>query len=374
MPDGSKKRNRNDLSLLHNGSKNPVCMGCPVCPDFKVCGGLNVKKSLFDCSELCQCSTNEERNSCELACPNNPPKFVARYHEVSGWELKDDQGPFTPIPVFPEMVPLIKDKSCRKQLFYGDTVALRLDQLFSKKTGEFKFKTRHEINERFGLAPSTRILISSVSFDECLERFWDKGRRAGLVEQIASINPELMTVPNFSLFSDVPRQENLYNMKRIVKCWSELAKIQIPCAIHLNARTDRDWERWIDFLNNHPEITAVSFEFTSGAKGSRGQWYQQKLLDMASRVMSSLTLILRGGTRHLEPLSKGFDQIVFVYAKPYVATMNRQRFVWEPGKPLAWKTDITPKGQPLDELFSHNVAVATRMVTDRTQSKVMVVT
>jgi len=33
------------------------------------------------------------------------------------------------------------------------------------------------------------------------------------------------------------------NMKRIAICWSELASCGIAASLHLNARTDRDWER-----------------------------------------------------------------------------------------------------------------------------------
>src|SRR5207249_4165551 len=51
-----------------------------------------------------------------------------------------------------------------------------------------------------------------------------------------------------SMFLDVPRWDNLHNMKRIALCWSELVSRGLPTSLHLNARTDRDWERWIEFI------------------------------------------------------------------------------------------------------------------------------
>jgi hypothetical protein len=41
----------------------------------------------------------------------------------------------------------------------------------------------------------------------------------------------------------VPRLDNLFNMKRIALVWSEIQREGMPCALHLNARTDRDFER-----------------------------------------------------------------------------------------------------------------------------------
>jgi len=358
------KEKSNDPSLLHDSTQFPTRLGCQGCPDLKFCGGLAVKKAMFDCTTLCTC-TPSQREKCELACPLNPSKLVTRFREIGGWDLVIPPARFLPTPKLPSMVPLIKDGARRRAAYRGRAVGIRLESLFSKRNGAPRFKSRTELCDRYRLSVDTPLLINGIHIDQPLERYWDKGRAANLAEHISALKPDLMTVPNFSLFTDVPRHENMYNMRRIVTSWYELVECNVPCALHLNARTDHDWTRWIAFLGEHPEITAVAFEFTTGAAGRRGKWYCRQLLKVASASMRPLTLVLRGGSRYLRRLAREFEQVVFVYAKPYVATMNRQSFVWAPGQPLEWESTPTAPEDPLDSLFAHNVSVAEQMVASR---------
>lgn len=361
---------KNNQSLHHDSGRWPRCMGCQRCSDLDVCGGLAIKRKVFDCMEFCNCE-DEDKPNCELACPLNPPKFVSRFREVGGWSLQIENGPRLKLPQLPEFVPLIKDGACRLVQFQGDAVALRLDRLFNHNNGLLKFDSRRQLNTRYKIGPKISLLINAIGFDEGLERYWDRGRKADLLSQIRALEPALMTSPNFSLFTDVPRHENLYNMRRIVMCWHEIVTAGIPCALHLNARTDHDWKRWAEFLRVHDEVEIVACEFTSGNRGRRGRWYSKKLVELAQEIDRPLCLVIRGGTRYLSRLSTAFDRLIFVHAKPYVATMNRQRFTWEnDGHPLSWETVLMPQNEPLDELFAHNVCVASRMVRDRIAGKV----
>src|SRR6185295_10010184 len=133
--------------------------------------------------------------------------------------------------------------------------------------------------ERFAVAPGTPILVTGVSYEQPIENYWGLARGAGFLDDLAALSPALVTTPNFSLFSDKPREDNLYNMKRIAICWYELATRRIPAALHLNARTDQDWRRWREFLAAHPEINAVAFEFATGtAAKARAAWHLHHLL------------------------------------------------------------------------------------------------
>src|SRR5205085_1458214 len=103
------------------------------------------------------------------------------------------------------------------------------------------------------------------------------------------------------------------NMKRIAICWHDFAKRGIPTALHLNARTDRDWQRWIEFLNVHDEITSVAFEFATGAAPlQRARWYVRQLKVMAERVRRPLQLVVRGGWPFLSILRTHFSAVVFI--------------------------------------------------------------
>jgi hypothetical protein len=354
-------RKKNDRSLFSNAEKNRLCFGCPSCVDFQTCGGLSVKAPLMDCLDLCECAI-EERHRCDRICPKSPANFVSRYREVGGWELDVPEGRTLPNVDLPEMIPIVKDRACRTSEFAAHGAAVPLQRIFSMRSGNLSAANRTSLDTRFQLATGNPLVITGVGYDDGLERYWEQGRAADLARQIAGLNVALMTSPNFSLFTDVPRHENLYNMKRIVICWEELIKQGVPTALHLNGRTDHDWVRWTNFVIAHHEISSVAFEFTSGSAGRRARWYVRKLRAFAAKVERKLTLVIRGGTAHLGELAGVFDRVVVLSMKPYVATMRRQRLEWRANEPLRWHSDPTPEGTALDALFSYNVSVAARMV------------
>jgi hypothetical protein len=357
----SSPRSANDPRLLYD-PRLPTCLGCLPCPDYAACGGLRVARQLFDCTALCHCP-EAERGHCHLVCPNHPVHYGARLREVGGWELRVDHASEVPVPRLPSLVPLVKNGNARRALFEGGVVALPLARLFFSKSGRPRFADREAVSRHFKLARATKLVIDSVGYDRPLEAYWARARGEGLPEHLRRLEPALMTVPNFSLFIDIPRPDNLYNMKRIVRCWEELAGLGIPTALHLNARTDRDWERWACFLKDHPQVTVVAFEFTSGsAAPDRADWYAQKLLGMPATIRRPLTLVFRGARRHLADFSKEFQHVVYISADPFVRTMKRRRLSWQPGTSARWEPVWTLEGQPLDELFAHNVQRTSEMI------------
>jgi hypothetical protein len=78
----------------------------------------------------------------------------------------------------------------------------------------------------------------------------------------------LVTAPNYSLILNVPRQDNLHNMKRIALVWAEFMAGGVACALHVNGRTPYDYMRWRDFVAERPEVRHIAFEFGTGAGSS----------------------------------------------------------------------------------------------------------
>jgi hypothetical protein len=153
-----------------------------------------------------------------------------------------------------------------------------------------RFGTRSALLQRFRLADDTLIILNGTDHDPPLERWWKLEHRAAVTRNLARLGIDLVTTPNYSLFDDVPRPDNFYNMKRIALIWSEMQREGLACALHLNARTDRDWERWTEFLNAHPEIGHVAFEFATGAGArSRIKWHVAQLCGLTGAVKHPLT-------------------------------------------------------------------------------------
>lgn len=356
------RRMRADPDLWHEGDR-PMQMGCLNCPEQALCGGLNVAAGIFDCLDLCKCTGPETCTN--VVCPRNSSHFVARVREVGGFHFDIPASPGTEECPLPTYIPLLYGRSKRVGQLTTPAVAVPLHNLFHSRTGDLRFQTRSSLAKHFRFSPETRLVITGVAEDRQLEAYWSAGRAAHVSEALRQLSPDLVTSPNFSSFSDVPRWDNLQNMKRIALCWHELASAGIPTALHVNARTDRDWDRWIELLVAHPEIATIAFEFGTGAAArSRGEWHAEKLRYVRDRVGRPLRLVIKGGLAFLRILRISGASIVFVDSSAYMRTMKRRALVRSSAGRLRWRRTPTMVETPLDNLLQLNVMNAERHVHD----------
>lgn len=345
----------NSRTLWHDSTKRPRSLGCQNCTFLQSCGGLNVGAGTFDCLTYCRCI---DYATCDIVCPNKESHYVARSMEVQGiWKFSNVlKAPYLPKPTVPNIVPMIYNSSARTRSPRTSAVALSLYEIINKISGNIRFSTRQEMLEYFILDEDTKIILSGTEIDKCLERWWKLENRESVIEGIRHLGIQLITTPNYSLFNDVPRHDNAYNMKRIALAWSEIQRQDIPCALHINARTDRDWELWLEFLNIHTEIEYVAFEFGTGAASEkRISWYVEKLVELASNIERSLHLLVRGGISEVPSLYRAFEAITVIDTNAFIRTQKRRRAIYRNGK-LTWKTYLTSSGQPIDDLLDLNIA------------------
>jgi hypothetical protein len=346
---------------LHDEEANPCAIGCSGCVDFEICGGLHTHDGFFDCSSLCNCPDKER---CDKVCRAAPGRLVKRMWEVDGFGLENVQraSPL-PVPSLPAVVPLIGNGSCRSQLLQAEAVSIPLSDLYNLRNGEFKVGSAAALAARYKLAPGTPIVASGVDHDERIEPFWKLHGRPGFLKDLAKLGVVLFTAPNYSMFLNVPRPDNLHAMKRIAWVWAEMTKAGLPTALHINARTDHDYRRWGEFIRYRDEVRALAFEFGTGAgHGDRMDWHAQRLAKLADEAGRPLTLVVRGGSRVLPLFRKHFAQVVFLDSVSFMRTMKRRKaWVNRAGK-LRWRSSLTAKGAPLDDLLNHNLAVVKRQV------------
>jgi hypothetical protein len=158
----------------------------------------------------------------------------------------------------------------------------------------------------------------------------------------------------------------MHNMKRILICWSELVGAGLPASLHINARTDRDWERYLEFIGEREEVRSIAVEFGTGlARRDRGRWYANKLLWLAHQVSRELHIVLRGGVKYLGEISDAFGSVTLLDTSSFVRSMNRRRLEWQPGNTRVWRSLQMKETEPLDDLLQFNVARVAAMNADR---------
>lgn len=339
-------------SLFHNPNYTSG-LGCSVCPEKNDCGG-EFTPNLFDCMTKC-CNNPKE---CDYICKKDIESFLEYFHSVNGFAFEDiPRVVAVPFPLLPYTIPLINNFSNRTKPLQVGAVAIQLRHLFNHNTGIIKFESKEHLANHFGFSTNAKIIISGVSKDVSLEDYWFLSRDNNkLAKHISRLKPDLITSPNFSVFLDSPRYDNLFNMKRILICWSELYSYGIPTSIHLNARTDRDWDRWIEFIKEREEVNSISFEFATGASfAKRGKWHTANLIRIASEVKRNIQLVIRGGYKYLNELHKAFPNLVYIDTTSFIKSVKRQALIWQDENNFQWVSAASPEMENIDELLSFNI-------------------
>lgn len=340
--------------FFHRANRT-LSLGCVDCPQKGYCGGLYADQGLFGCESLChQCESAE---ACDFVCKKYPAKFFAHVREIGGFDLNSlPRTAAQPFPEVPSVVPLIFDPYGRSSVLKAPAVAVKLSALYSRRSGRLKVESRADVARRFRFAEDAKLIVVGVDNDPAIENFWVKARAADIARQLAAIAPDLITTPNFSLPADVTRVDNIHAMKRIGMCFVEFRQAGLPASLHLNARADRDWERWVEFVSLRDEIVSVTVEWDTGARiRERGDWLFRKLQILATSIRRPLHLIMKGGDNYLPALSELFASITFIDSTSFMKTIQRYQLDNRASAKRSWRKVRTAAKEPLDDLFQFNV-------------------
>jgi hypothetical protein len=341
--------------MWDEGDSVPMALGCTACLDRKPCGGIRKEDRVFSCLDNC-CRSPA---TCDSMCPNNPPLFMAKMREINGLEL-DNLPASKPCPAqpLPGYVSYIYHGNRRAAPLDVEAVALPL-RLFYCPEGTLRFTSRAEIEAKFHIGPRAAIVLIGSGRDKAIEDWWElSARRAAVLAALRGLGVVLITSPNYSMFTNEVRYNDMHSMKRIGIVWQEIVEAGIPGAYHLNAATQHDYERLTGFITERPEVTDVSFEFKTGAAWRRRlPFHIAELSQLAGRVGRPLHLVMIGGTIALPALSAAFARVTYVDTSAFMKTMHRQRlYLGNDGK-IKKTSELTLTGQPLDRLLGDNVAM-----------------
>lgn len=339
---------------------------CTTCSFVRECGGLYTTSTLLGCQQHCRC-TPADRNQCQRACICNHKKLVDRIREIHRFDLDLPRIEPKQLGNFPLLIPVIQAGYLRHAECSSEVIGLKMQSLFRLGNGAPLNITRHDLARKFRIRADAKLFVTSIDIDQVLENLWKSPSRKTIFEWIASLDPECVTVPNFSLFCDAVRTEDLYNMKRIAILWHEMESAGIKTAIHLNARTDNDWDRWIGFLKAHPEIRAVAFEFNTVSNKARRTWYLEKLLKMKQNVDRPLRLLVQGGREFLPRLRAAFESTSTFSTDAYINMVKRKKLAIE-GLKLKKRNYSCGTPSDFDHLLDSNISTEATLLQSKYES------
>ncbi len=360
---------RQERRLWHDSARYTPSLGCIVCPDRALCGGLEVGVPLFDCLDFC-CGNP---CACDIVC-RNQPEYAGHVREISTFALDTiPRAQQLAGPPLPNALPMLFHGFSRAVPIPTPAVALPLARMFNRRDGSARHLSRASLCEYFNLESSSSIILSGTDKDAPIERWWGFGelKRRHLIRTFKSIGVALVTTPNYSVFIDVPRWDDLHAMKRIAIVHHEFVSEGLPAALHVNGRTDTDFRRWTDYIAARPEITHLAYEFTTGTGWEgRQQQHAKWLCELARQVGRPLTLIMRGGFEELPTLARAFAQVSVLETSSFMKTMMRKRASFDGH--VDWMPAPTREGAPVDALFAHNVNAMQMRLSQVTESNVKV--
>ncbi len=355
---GSAPAHRRPHRLWHDAVSNSPSLGCARCPERGVCGGLRIAASLYDCLDFC-CGTP---TTCARVCRHRDD-YAARVREVAGFALENvPRAPILPTPELPGTIPVLFHGHCRQTPFDAPAVALSLYRMFDRRDGTPRYATRAALSAAFAVRPQTPLVLTGTAEDPPLERWWELGSsvRRRITATFRDLGVVLVTSPNYSLFSDVPRWTDLHAMKRIAITHQEFLAVGVAAALHVNGRTEHDFARWAAYVAARPEITCLAFEFATGARWkARRAHHTQWLTQLARSAGRPLSLVVRGGTDILPTLRAAFARVTTLDTGVFMKTVKRQHAVDRDGR-TRWETCPTLPGTSLDLLLDENLATVMR--------------
>jgi hypothetical protein len=345
---------RQQRRLWHDGGRQSLSLGCARCPDQGVCGGLQVECGVFDCLGFC-CQNPAD---CDTVCRKKPDEFARRVREVGGFAFSNvPRAPVLQAPSLPKLVPILFHACKRVAPFQAaSVVCLPLYRVLRRQDGNTRYGNPLDLAEGFGISRGMSVILTGTATDPPLERWWSLGPlRRDAIRALRGLNIALVTTPNYSLFIDQPRWDDLHSMKRIALVHEEFLSEGLPAALHVNARTERDWSRWRDYIVARAEVTHIAFEFATGAGcAGRIEWHADELVRLAADVGRPLHLVVRGGGKVLPALMTAFSDITVLETSAFIKTMHRQRAALTSTGMVNWRQSATKPTETLDALLTEN--------------------
>lgn len=349
------RNRRRERKLWHNERSHVGSLGCTLCPHMEICGGLSAKRPVYDCLDLCCGSPS----NCDSVCRNKPRDFARRIREVDGFQL--DNVPRTaaqPDIVLPRIVPVVYHGDRRERPFDPPAICLPLYAVVRRSSSRERFANADAIAGRFKFKAGTPLVLTGTDNDRPLERWWSLGGhdRKQAIRTLQGLGVQLVTTPNFSMFTDRPRWDDMHSMKRIAITHEEFLREGIRAALHVNARTERDWERWTEYVCSRSEVKEIAYEFATGAGwAERIDWHRGQLVGLAQNAGRPLHLVVRAAPRDAHAaLATVFSRTTVLETSSFIKTVRRQRGRCVGGGRIEWQQSPTDYKEPLDELLMHN--------------------
>ncbi|MGC3957026.1 MAG: DUF4417 domain-containing protein [Verrucomicrobiota bacterium] len=302
-------------------------------------------------------------------CACNPSLLGKRMLEVGGFGCKLEATLKSIEDTLPKYVTTIYHSGGRSGLLDLDWVAIPLYRIIhygSDGIPNLIADDAQSLRNIFRLHSRTKIIVTGPGADQGIENFWKHHQKAGLLTRIQKLRISIFTVPNYSFFFGMPPMHHRYNRSRILRMGERASAAGLPTILHANILHEADWCDWENLIREHPEITALCFEFQTGfASAAVGERVFDRLVKLQSNVNRPIHPILIGGARYAARLGKHFTSATVIDAQPFMQTAHRKSFDYTDDDRSQWVFNATPLNEAPDARFKGSLQKYSRRIGER---------
>lgn len=132
-----------------------------------------------------------------------------------------------------------------------------------------------EIRSKFGIDAKSKIILFCFGKDELIERIWTN--RKTVFPKIASLDFDLVTGINYSIWLNQPHAERLINLKRSLVTFTEFQKLGVPAIPHMYWYGHKDILRWCEWVKNNKNVNLIAVDPQTERKN---QIWEQTVKDL----------------------------------------------------------------------------------------------
>jgi Domain of unknown function (DUF4417) len=198
--------------------------------------------------------------------------------------------------------------------------AIGLRRVFSPATGTmFRGLTAGPARQSLGLAPDQQAVLACYGEDPLIEAYWTWRKARRLAEQVAAQEWDLVLAPNFSVYGNQPRAEQLINMRRSLLAASEFSSAGLAAVPNVYWYRLEDLRRWSEWVaGTGPPAIAINAQTMRSAR-DWDTWLYPGLCWLAGSLPAGLPIIMTGLSRpaRISQVAALFSGLIVVSQNPY---------------------------------------------------------
>jgi hypothetical protein len=160
----------------------------------------------------------------------------------------------------PAFIPMIKDglslrAEPKPEVLYGVSLGTLL-----KDCGDLRFDSPEKLRSFLGLNDQARLALIGTAADWRIERFWKVSESRQVWRRLSLLQFEFVTSATFSVWSEQPRSDQIYNQDRNFFTHDYLCALGIPSVpfTFFYTGSELDYRNVINWLKGRPDLRKVA--------------------------------------------------------------------------------------------------------------------